>query len=182
MDDPTHRDDIAELESAAGRRDLGALTQLIAEVGAGDDVRAVITSKRHGPFMVDGIVREGVGGALKVAGILLSDSARRPDKDLRLLRTRPPSAEDDGVPGMLPGHGSLVRAVFDHELHGRLAVTGVCTTGSADDLLVVGGWVVALAGVPVPRLASLTVLGEPDAHGFLRPPHRDSLSRSTIDV
>ena len=73
----------------------------------------------------DGIVREGVGGALKVGGVLLTDSARRPDKELRRLSAHPGTEEPTGVPSAIPLHGALVRAVFDHETHGPLALTGV---------------------------------------------------------
>ncbi len=175
MDDAT-RTDTADLEGAAGRRDLPGLTQALADATVGDEVRAVFLSRRHGAFLVDGIVREGVGGALKVGGVLLTDSARRPDKELRRLGPHADADEPDAVPFELPPHGALVRAVFDHETHGRVALAGVATEGAADDLLVVGGWVVGHDGTWAPRLVSLTVLAAADAHDFVRPPRRESLS------
>ena len=176
MDDVTRRPDTADLEGAAGRRDLPSLIQSLADATAGDEVRAVFLSRRHGPFLVDGIVREGVGGALKVGGVLLTDSARRPDKELRRLSAHPGTEEPTGVPSAIPLHGALVRAVFDHETHGPLALTGVATEGAADDLVVVGGWVIAHNGTWAPRLVSLAVLAPTDGHDFVHPPLRESLS------
>ena len=176
MDDVTRRPDTADLEGAAGRRDLPGLTQALADATAGDEVRAVFLSRRHGAFLVDGIVREGVGGALKVGGVLLTDSARRPDKELRRLASHVATEESAELPSDVPPHGALVRAVFDHETHGRVALTGVATGGAADELIVVGGWVIAHRGTWAPRLVSLAVLASADDHDFVRPPLRESLS------
>lgn len=182
MEDVTQQNDVDDLQRAAGRRDLSGLTQALSAGPSIEPMRAALASKRHGLFLIDGDVRAGIGGALKIGGVLLSDAALRPDKDLRLLQPLAGGIAPADAAAAAPEHGALARAVFDHETHGRVAVTGIVTAGVADDLLVIGGWVVMRDGVPVPRLAGLAVLSPAGAHGFAEPSLRESLSGSAIEA
>lgn len=148
------------LTGLPARRNLAQLREAMAAVTPGVLARAAFKSDRYGVFVVEGIVRQGIGGDLAIGGHLLG-SAARVDGDLISLSTdvtarETPETERHTAPTEL-AHGDIASAYMRHDVHGLIVLTGAVTESDHDRFRLIGSWIVTDADGFAPRVEAVEV-------------------------
>jgi hypothetical protein len=185
---------IVDLLKHSRRREVKAMTELLAELKAGHHVRATMTHERYGVFVVEGPAYwSGVVKNLMV-GSLIVDSNLKPDKSLLSITLVEESARDKGSldapvgtdPSVLHEsalgveHSRVVRAIFEQKPHGQFTVTGIAVESDDLAILSVGTWFIRHNRTANPRLVDLEILGFAADEGLAVPRRIVSWDSDTI--
>lgn len=186
---------IADVLKTSRRREVKAMTALLAELKAGQHVRAVMTHERYGVFVVEGPAYWSNVVNNFMVGSLVVDSNLKPDKSLLsiALIEEPAQGEDtlDAPLGNDPStlsesalgveHGRVVRATFEQKPHGQFSVTGIAVESDDRTILSVGTWLIRHNGTANPRLVDLDVLTFAVDEGLAVPRRIVSWDSGTIE-
>jgi hypothetical protein len=148
------------LTSLPARRNLQQLREALATVSPGVVARAAFKSERYGVFVVEGRVRQGIGGDLGIGGHFLG-SAARVDGDLIGLtvdvteRDTPPT-DRHTAPTEL-AHGDIASAYMRHDVHGLIVLTGAVTESDHDRFRLIGSWILTRDDSFAPRVEAIEV-------------------------
>jgi hypothetical protein len=159
------------------RRNVKTITAALSTLTPGSLAYATFSTGRYGDFVVEGeVVASAAAGTLMLAGRPLGQGTK-PDRTVRLLSaltddTVEPATESNELRARVTAlaHGDLVRAGFHVRSYGSFTITGLAIRSVPADGFLVGGWFLAQAAVPAPRLESLTILATPDVHHGAVPP------------
>lgn len=146
------------LTGLPARRNLPQLREALSTLVAGTVVRAAFKSERYGVFVIEGTVRQGIGGDLGVGGHFLG-TATRVDSDLIGIIAGVPSPElpetVDAADAAALAHGDIVTAHVQHDVHGLLALTGPVTESDHDRFRLLGSWIITDGDALAPRIAAV---------------------------
>jgi hypothetical protein len=148
------------LTGLPARRNLQQLREALATVTPGVVARAAFKSERYGVFVVEGLVRQGIGGDLGIGGHFLG-SVARVDGDLIGLSVDAAERENltpdrHVAPGEL-AHGDIASVYMRHDVHGLIVLTGSVTESDHDRFRLIGSWIVTDGNGFAPRVEAVEV-------------------------
>jgi hypothetical protein len=161
------------------RRDVKAMTQLLADVAPPERIQATFKSEQYGVFKVAGPVVKSASTGSMAVGSLFIESRMKPEKNLQLLQIDSLDDTDAGAADLLAAangeagtadvianlsHGDLVEADFEMAPYGRFTVTGAAIWAPVAGFFMLGSLILSKDGAPAARVAGARLLAGAGTH------------------